>query len=224
MTPSTVGTALGRRCRMRFPSYHQQPEQSLPTRSQSPTGPDAHTPELCSETRAEGHAGGLTEGRRSLRTGVARYSEEHAAPGIERPSHLSRRRLLQHGSGAALGIATPWYLNSDVLAAAKKRKTVWGLQPCDKGCSRCRACQGHAANKLFPSSKAAERQRAHRNCRCEAVQIGTLTRARWTAMFVRPNGRRRHSVDRRWSWVRWLLNPLAQSHLDPVAAAGRRAR
>jgi len=200
---------------MTFPKHHQT-ERDSPVRSQSLSGSEARTPGPCPETRAEGPEQWLSKDRLTSRSAVL-DGVAHAAPGVERAGELSRRRLLKYGSAATATLLVPAWLNSDALAGSRKRKLVWGLRPCGSSCATCKACKAHAANKLFRSAKAADRHRAHKHCRCTVVKVGTVTRARWTALFVRPNGIGRPSVDRRWRWVTWLLNPRARTRLDPIA-------
>jgi len=107
---------------------------------------------------------------------------------------LSRKRFLA-GAGAG-GLALPGVAR----AAPAQRLPVFRLKPdagiCDgpgAACA-CKACYGHTA-KLFPSSQAADDNRAHLYCNCGIERAGTLPYGKWVALFGEPSHIRRSSAD-----------------------------
>jgi hypothetical protein len=117
------------------------------------------------------------------------------------PVFPRRQFLIASGSAAGgLGIA----LRSKPAGAAKERTlTLYRLAttypdsglPCG-GCHACKACQGHAANKLFSSEAAAEAGRAHANCDC-AILGTEVPYATWVRLFGNPKKPRHISRDLR---------------------------
>ncbi len=138
--------------------------------------------------------------------------DANAAPRAEGVVPLSRRTLLRHAvvaSGALLapaGFATA----AEAWRVPSKRRVMWGLSAAAEhgaSCGGCRACTAHAHNKLFASAAAADRGRAHPGCGCTVVRAGSIPVTTWRALFVRSDGSRRASVDRRTPRVRRLLRP-----------------
>jgi hypothetical protein len=66
----------------------------------------------------------------------------------------------------------------------------------------CRACAAHAANKLFPTSEAADANRAHQHCNCLVDVAGNLPQGTWIELFGEPTKLTRQSVDRRAPGIR----------------------
>jgi hypothetical protein len=119
-------------------------------------------------------------------------------------SKLTRRRFLAAG-GAVLGVlAFPLR-----ALAATKTHDLYKLTPCPPGktsgkpCS-CHACVVHDANSLFPSSKAADGNRAHINCNCSIVK-GTLDFGTYVALFGNPGHLRSYRADLRSRNVQAIL-------------------
>jgi hypothetical protein len=133
---------------------------------------------------------------------------------------ISRRRFLAAtapvlvlGYEAAPGWARPG------KKAKPKRKAFYVLQPeydrsarCrvpekskPDNCHGCKACHRHAKNKLFATRRAANRNRAHKGCKCKVVRGGTLDAATWSALFGGLNKPKRFKVDRRSRRVHSLL-------------------
>ena len=72
-------------------------------------------------------------------------------------------------------------------------------------CHACNACHHHADNKLFPSSTAADENRAHVGCKCLVVEGGELPVEIWESLFGSAGNVERQQVDRRWDWVADVL-------------------
>jgi hypothetical protein len=87
----------------------------------------------------------------------------------ERAEHggIGRREFLRLAALAGLAAALP----GSALAAAprrkKKTKVVYRLSTHARRC--CKACKGHAANRLYRTRKAADKDRAHPGCNCAIV-------------------------------------------------------
>jgi hypothetical protein len=106
------------------------------------------------------------------------------------PVFPRRQFLIASGTAAGgVGIA----LRSRPAGAAKERTlTLYRLTttypdsglPCG-GCHACRACQLHAANKLFSSEVAAEAGRAHPNCDCAILET-EVSYTTWVRLFGNP--------------------------------------
>jgi hypothetical protein len=168
--------------------------------SHDPSQHGSHRP------RSESSVLGASPGR------LVRDLEGYAAPRVE-PEPISRRALLAWGIGASGGLVGTGVLSPGAWARSvvTRRRVVWGLDPdgAESGCPGCRACHRHAHNKLFRSARAADRGRAHPHCQCAIVRAGTLAPATWRALFVRRDGTRRASVDRRTPRVHRLLRSKA---------------
>jgi hypothetical protein len=111
---------------------------------------------------------------------------------------LSRKRFL---AGAGIGVAG-LALPAVAPAAADEQLAVFRLNPdagiCDgagAACA-CKACYGHTA-KLFPSTEAADGNRAHLYCNCKIEPAGAIPYAKWVALFGEPRHILRDSADRR---------------------------
>ena len=53
-----------------------------------------------------------------------------------------------------------------------------------KGCPACNACKHHAANKVFSSSEAADKHRAHKYCLCTIIEGPFVSPEVFQAVFV----------------------------------------
>ena len=83
-------------------------------------------------------------------------------------------------------------------------------------CAACNACKGHAKNKVFRTSDAADANRAHTGCRCAVVKGQTLPTPIADAVFGKSD-----VVDRRDPKVADLLDNGTVGGVEvPVFAAG----
>lgn len=115
---------------------------------------------------------------------------------------VDRRALLARGAAATAALAGALGLGA---SAGAESLTVYRLDPGDcTGCQTCSACRGHAANKLFVSFAAADGGRAHPGCDCGVVEE-LMARSTWMALFGAPQRPRTESVDKRYEWVRAIL-------------------
>jgi hypothetical protein len=115
---------------------------------------------------------------------------------------LTRRSFLALGAGAAAAVAVP----ARLLAASKAAdiyKLEPGKPPVDKT-PACHACVNHDTYSLFPSSKAADGNRAHIGCNC-VVKKGQIDAGTYVALFGRADHLRAYRVDTRWPWVRAII-------------------
>jgi len=123
---------------------------------------------------------------------------------------INRRNFLKRGAALAGGLALTFGSSIATLAdeteqtgqptgAGARTRTVFALATTrddqDKACTR------HAANKLFASPEAADRNRAHPGCNCQVVKGGEVPEAAWLGLFGSPQAPAREAVDRRWAWV-----------------------
>lgn len=115
---------------------------------------------------------------------------------LSRRDALMRAGALLAGAGAAL--------RPGAALAARRGSVGVAYRLRATGRCSCRACHRHAANKLFATSAAARRGRAHRGCRCEVVRT-SISAASWRALFGSPKRLRRRSVDRRRASTRRAL-------------------
>jgi hypothetical protein len=138
----------------------------------------------------------------------SRLPQSRAAPPAEKPGNnvtvrLTRRKLIASGAAASVALALP----ARVLPASKTLP-VFKLDPCespsDTDCIACQACHSHDANSLFPSSKAADGNRAHIGCNC-AIHEGTLDRATYIALFGNPDHLHSYRADLRDPQVQAIL-------------------
>jgi len=97
---------------------------------------------------------------------------------------LTRRTLITRGAVAGAVLVLPARAFS-----ASKTLPVFRLETgCGDGACACNACKSHDANSLFPTSKAADGNRAHIGCNC-IVDEGTLDRGTYIALFGEPTAR-----------------------------------
>ena len=123
---------------------------------------------------------------------------------------INRRSFLKRGAALAGGLALTFGASVATMAestgqeqtptgTATRTRTFYALATTrvdqDKACTR------HAANKLFASPEAADRNRAHPGCKCQVVKGGKLPESTWTELFGNPRAIAREAVDRRWAWV-----------------------
>jgi|SRR5687768_9708752 len=86
-------------------------------------------------------------------------------------------------------VLEPEYDNSARCRVPERRK--------GDGCHGCKACHKHAKNKMFPSRRAANRNRAHAGCKCKVVRGGKLDVEVWAALFGGLKNPKRAQVDLR---------------------------
>jgi hypothetical protein len=123
--------------------------------------------------------------------------------------HLNRRAALLAFAAVA---AAPLGL-SRAMAAPARGGHVYRLDPVHRpgagkstsSCTGCTACRHHARNKLFATSKAADRVRAHKGCKCKVVRAAPVSPATYEALFGSPGNLKQVSVDRRDPEVRAIL-------------------
>jgi hypothetical protein len=120
---------------------------------------------------------------------------------------LTRRRFVARGVVAVGALAAPG------LARGKNRPTthtvsVYRLDPGSERCGHadgsCNACRQHDMNSLFPTSKAADGNRAHKGCNC-CIQAGTLHYGTYVALFGNPKKLKRYRADLRTARANALL-------------------
>jgi hypothetical protein len=127
------------------------------------------------------------------------------------PERYSRGALIRRSAAVAAGLALLG--PAEAIAGRGKPKRprrprrlpIYGLDPNrDPSCSHedrarhrcsCNACKAHARNRIFPTKKAADGNRAHVGCNCGVVRRGTLPYAVWVALFGSPRKIHRYSVD-----------------------------
>lgn len=89
-------------------------------------------------------------------------------------TRVSRRGVLVGAAGVLVGTALTRRAGPAAIAQRLTggRVTLWRLDTAASGTPcRCKACQSHAANKIFTSRQAALDGRAHVGCRCEPVAM-----------------------------------------------------
>jgi len=102
---------------------------------------------------------------------------------------------------------------SRAMAAPSRGGHVYRLDPVHRpgagkstsSCTGCTACRHHARNKLFATSKAADKVRAHKGCKCKVVRAAPVSPATYEALFGSPGNLKQVSVDRRDPEVRAIL-------------------
>jgi hypothetical protein len=125
---------------------------------------------------------------------------------------MSRRRFLVGGAPVVallIGSVPAWGANKRKKGPGKKAFYVLEPEYDDSascrvperrkgdGCHGCKACHKHAKNKMFPSRRAADRNRAHAGCKCKVVQGGKLDAEIWAALFGGLKNPKRAEVDLR---------------------------
>jgi hypothetical protein len=124
---------------------------------------------------------------------------------------ISRERFLAGAGTGLVSVALPAVARA---ATAPKQLVVYRLDPdagvCDgpNGTCACKACYGHTA-KIFPSTKAADGNRAHLHCNCAIKQAATIPSGKWIALFGEPNHILRYSADLRERKVQAILKGTA---------------
>ena len=97
---------------------------------------------------------------------------------------LTRRKLITRGAVAGAVLVLPAR-----AVSARKTLPVFRLQTgCGDGSCACNACKSHDANSLFPTSKAADGNRAHIGCNC-VIDEGTLDQGTYVALFGEPTAK-----------------------------------
>ena len=119
---------------------------------------------------------------------------------------LSRRSLLKGAAvaGVTVGASLRGLLPANPIHAAPKRKRVFYLSAkyaCRQGqlpdgtprrprktCVGCKACESHAAHKLFAGARVAQDRvlRAHKNCNC-AVRSKLISQRAYSKLFGFPD-------------------------------------
>lgn len=98
---------------------------------------------------------------------------------------LTRSRFVAAAAAGIAGVAAPQAL------AAPPGTTVYFLDPCggpsEGGRCSCRACESHAANKIFLTAAAADSGRAHPHCNC-AIVSKQVTHGLWKVLELRARG------------------------------------
>jgi hypothetical protein len=111
---------------------------------------------------------------------------------------LTRRGLLGRGAAGLAALAFPGLASARKVGA--KTAAVFRLDPrserCGGGLGSCAACAAHDAYSLFPSTKAANGNRAHNGCDC-CVVAGTLHYGTYVALFGNPDHLTRYRADTR---------------------------
>ena len=105
--------------------------------------------------------------------------------------HLNRRAALLAFAAVA---AAPLGLSRAMAAPSRGAHVVYRLDPVHRpgagkstsNCTGCTACRHHARNKLFATSKAADRVRAHKGCKCKVVRAAPVSADTYEALFGSP--------------------------------------
>lgn len=127
---------------------------------------------------------------------------------------INRRAFLKRGAALAGGLALTFGSTLGALAeSAENTQQPTGLTTRTRTffalattrADQDKACTRHAANKLFASPEAADRNRAHPGCKCQVVKGGDMTESTWIELFGDPKAVARETVDRRWGWVAQTL-------------------
>jgi hypothetical protein len=126
--------------------------------------------------------------------------------------------LLVAGAPVVAAIGTGAWFTEDAWARPRPSSRVYYVLNAEYGtgrhckknkksddCRGCKACRSHAANKLFPTAKAAGDHRAHKGCKCQVVKGGTLDAQAWRELFGRVKHPKRLVVDRRSKRVEKIL-------------------
>lgn len=127
-------------------------------------------------------------------------------------------RFLGAGLVGAAGAFGGYAARADAAPSTQ----LWRLDPGSAcapgggGCSSCKACRAHAANKLFASAAAADANRAHVYCKCQVTPFAAVEDDVYKALFV--DGGKRGSVDLRRQWVQAVI---AQAPALPSVSDGR---
>ncbi len=124
--------------------------------------------------------------------------------------HLNRRAALLAFAAVA---AAPLGLSRAMAAPSRGAHVVYRLDPVHRpgagkstsSCTGCTACRHHARNKLFATSRAADRVRAHKGCKCRVVRAAPVSADTYQALFGSPRNLKQVSVDRRDPEVRAIL-------------------
>jgi hypothetical protein len=139
---------------------------------------------------------------------------------------VGRRRflLLGIGGGAAALVGTTAL---PAVAAAPTTVPVWRLSadwgyrvpPTNRTRCRCKACRGHAANKVFASKAAALANRSHPCCICQPYSVDLLA-SDSAALFASTSD---GAIDLRDSETRRRFEAAVVRSLGPVADPPTRA-
>ena len=119
---------------------------------------------------------------------------------------ISRKQFLTGVGVGVAGLAVP----AVARAAVDENLPVFRLNPDSGVCDgpgatcACKACYGHTA-KLFPSTEAADANRAHPNCNCGIERAGIIPYGKWVALFGEPRHILRSSADLRDTRVAAIL-------------------
>jgi hypothetical protein len=97
------------------------------------------------------------------------------------------------------------------VAAASANTFALDATACDTNCSSCRACQSHAANKLFRTDTAAEFGRAHAGCDCTIATGQSLSQGALDQIFQSAD-----VADRRNPATASLLEAEVEQHSVPL--------
>jgi hypothetical protein len=145
------------------------------------------------EQKAE-QSGGLTPEKKAQIEADKRARELEAMTPEERDKRAAEQAALEAKAQAA----------ADKRVAAKR------------GCAACNACINHGKNKVFATKEAADRDRAHKGCKCTVAEGPALSRPIYDALFTE---NKHDSVDRRDPKVAsFLQNPDAESVPVPILA------
>jgi hypothetical protein len=111
---------------------------------------------------------------------------------------LTRRGFVARGGAALAALAFP--AAAAARRAAPKTAAIYRLDPhserCGGGVGSCKACAGYAGRSYFPTSKAADGNRAHYGCDC-CIVAGTIDYGTYVALFGNPNHITRYRADTR---------------------------
>jgi hypothetical protein len=113
---------------------------------------------------------------------------------------LTRRRFVVGGAAAAGALAWP----AGMLGAPKTAEIYRLETGCGDGACACTACRSHDRYSLFPTSKAADGNRAHVGCNC-LIRRGSIEYGTYVALFGNPAHLRAYRVDTRARWAQAVL-------------------
>jgi hypothetical protein len=133
---------------------------------------------------------------------VVSAGEGYATNGV-----LTRREVI----GATAAALVVVVIAPTSVAAASANTFALDAGACETSCSSCRACQSHAANKLFRTDAAAEIGRAHAGCNCTVAVGQSLSQGALDQIFQLSD-----MADRRNAATASLLQAEVEQHSVPL--------
>jgi hypothetical protein len=135
-------------------------------------------------------------------------SEEYVASAA-----LTRRTLIAAGAATVAAVVLTPPASSLAASADTFALDPAGGSTCTTGCSSCRACQLHGANKMFRTQNAADLGRAHPGCDCAVATGQALSQGVWDNVFQSSD-----MADRRSPATASLLAAEVEQHSVPLVS------